>query len=521
MDRNSQKDFLHTVSKMMSEINRNAKYSDETRDCMMEQYAHMSEADQESSLALICGAVSGSYNVAIYFMAELLRILKDLKIINHLAGILMESSYPLWERLNDMTQLRFYLFAYSGFEGHQTYRSLNMIYKEHLDEITAKTGIACAYIPYRERGKKIIIILSQLLGTIHAPTNWLKVITGCCKELSYDVECFVCHLAGKDGHWDYQEFGCFQNFMDSTGQFEYMLDGEQINGYNLALNSSEYIAQLEKAARVIWERKPEYVLEIGEATILAGLCRPFTTVVTMGCTKNMPVTNAPLIALQKDYRKEELQMWKEQLDDGQKTIEAKMLFRDMEHRESYKKEDFGISEEDFVIVIAGNRLDAEIKQDFLEIIYQILELEVCFKIAVIGVCPDFEKRVLAGDWAGRFFFLGGQRKFREAIAIGDVFLNPQRIGGGSGGMFAILEEVPVITLGHCDVESIVGEDFVCGGIEEMPSLVHRYYADLEFMKKQKKNCRKAAMRHAGIDNKQSLRKLSEAVREYAKGMERQ
>lgn len=520
MDGRRSKDFLFAVSKMMKEISEHREYGEDTRQCVLETYAHMSKSEQLSSLKLICGAISETYIIEICMMAELLRIIKDLKIVGCITGILTEPSYPLWERINDMFLFRSYLFSHSDFEGYQIYQNMNLIYKAQLAEIWARGKFVHDYIPYKKRNKKIVIILSQLLGVSHSPTNWMKVIADSYGKLSYDVECFVCHITGKDGYWDYREINWFQNFMDSTEKFQYMLDGVQIQGYNFELTASEYIGQLEEAVRMIWERKPEYVLEIGEATILAGLCSSFTTVVTMGCTKNMPVTNAPLIALQKDYSKEELKMWNEQLGDARKMTEVKMFFRDVKGQENYKKADFGISEEDFVIIIAGNRLDEEVTKEFLEIVYRILDLEACFKVAVIGVCPDLEARVLNGGREVRFFFLGGQKKFRETIAMGDVFLNPPRIGGGSGGMFSILEEVPVITLDHCDVESIAGADFVCDSIEEMVPLAHRYYADAEFMKRQKENCRKAALRHTGIDNKQSLRKLSEDVRAYAKEVER-
>ncbi len=520
MNGRSAKDFLLAVSKMMKEIGEHGKYSEDTRQCIIETYAQMSESEQISSLKLICGAASETYSIGISMMAELLRVIKDLKIIECITGILTELSYPLWERINDTLLLRSYLFTYSDFEGYQTYRNMNLIYKTHLDEIWARGRFLYDYIPHKKRNKKIVIILSQMLGVIHSPTNWTKVIADSYGKLSYDVECFVCHIKGTESCWDWKNVQYFNNFMDVTGQFQRMLGDVKINGYNFTLNASDYIEQLEKAVKMIWDRKPEYVLEIGEATILAGLCASFTTVVTMGCTKNMPVTNAPLIALQKDYSKEELKMWNEQLGDAQKMTEVKMFFRDAKGQDNYKKADFGISEEDFVIIIAGNRLDEEVTKEFLEIVYRILDLEACFKVAVIGVCPDLEARVLNGGREARFFFLGGQKKFRETIAMGDVFLNPPRIGGGSGGMFSILEEVPVITLDHCDVESIAGADFVCNSIEEMAPLAHRYYADAEFMNRQKENCRKAALRHTGIDNKQSLRKLSEDVRAYAKEVER-
>ena len=78
-----------------------------------------------------------------------------------------------------------------------------------------------------------------------------------------------------------------------------------------------------------------------------------------------------------------------------------------------------------------------------------------------------------------------------------------------------MEEVPVITLGDCDVEQNSGKEFVCGSIEEMPKLVYQYYTDKEFMDRQKENCRKETMAKTNVDNEKELRKIHDAVKECA------
>ena len=45
----------------------------------------------------------------------------------------------------------------------------------------------------------------------------------------------------------------------------------QVKGYNFELRGADYIETLRFAAGMAWEKRPEYVLEIGSETILAGL----------------------------------------------------------------------------------------------------------------------------------------------------------------------------------------------------------------------------------------------------------
>lgn len=255
-------------------------------------------------------------------------------------------------------------------------------------------------------------------------------------------------------------------------------------------------------------------MEIGDHTVLADLCTESTTVVSMGCTKKLPITCAPVIASMITYTKEEKQMHKQILNSNQCVVELKCDIEQInaqKQREVYTKETFGLSDEDFVIIIAGNRLDDEIKDSFIHIIYHILEQNEHFVIAVIGDCVSLKSRMKHD----RIYYWGSQIHFRETIGVGDVFLNPPRQGGGTGAIFAIFETVPVITLNDCDVQINVGSDFVCSDPDEVPACIYRYYSDTEFMERQKENCRKRAKILRDPDGGKSFQILCDKVKKAA------
>lgn len=79
------------------------------------------------------------------------------------------------------------------------------------------------------------------------------------------------------------------------------------NVENVRIENDYFEKNLEDTAELIYREAPEWVLEVGEETFLADLCREFTMVVTRGCVKTITVTNAPIIVLASDYTLEEEQ----------------------------------------------------------------------------------------------------------------------------------------------------------------------------------------------------------------------
>ena len=518
LEHNQEKDFLNIINQMLNELDQNLKFGRGTLCDMKLMYQKLAEEKQDRCLAVIYEVMKENYAVEIYLFGVILRETGDKKAVHYVIKLLESKEYPLWERLNDSRQFRRFLFTDNLLKENEKYHSIRHMYEGFLSEIRQEMNCCYSPVPFKKRKKRIIISVSQIVTIYHAPTAYLAHICRCLEKIGYDVECFVCHFHGINGYWNWEQGFRDQNLMCETGPFEAVLGDVKIKGYNLELHDSDYIDTLRKAVEMIWKEKPEYVLEIGSETILAGLCRGFTTTVTMGMTGALPVTNAQLVISLEERFKEKQKVWETLLDDGQMVVFMDFAVHksgEQKRKRKYQKKDFGIPEDTFVLILAGNRLDMEIKEDFETVLFQILEQDEHFAVVVIGRCEELEKRFLEGEWKERFYFLGNRTDFREVIGIGDVFINPPRQGGGTGGLFAIMEEVPVITLGDCDVELNSGKEFVCGSIEEMPKLVYKYYKDKEFMDRQKENCRKQAIAKTNVDNEKELWKIHDAVEKYA------
>lgn len=506
------KKFLTVFQEMIDEKVSVNKISEETIGHMATEYKRLSDSEQEKSIRILHDVLY-DYDLIVYYMSLLLKCTKDCRILFLLEKMLISDQYPLWDRMNDMSNMYAHLFLYPNLcEETEEYRCVRNIYEHIVNEIQINMKYTFPRIPYAERKKSIILVLRVLLTEMHAPSKMARYVYDYYTGIGYEVKCFVCYFKADGGFWLVR---CVNNnFLDITTSFTYSIGQTEISGFNLTLHAADYISELEQTVGLIWSNKPEFVFEIGGHTILADLCVGFTTVVSATCTKKLPATKAPLIVSFVAYSQKEQQMHRQMIGSEQRVIEVTCDINEINSQKEKgiaTREKFGISDQDFVILIAGNRMDTEIGDEFIQIVYQIVQMNERFVIAMIGDCPKLEQKMRHD----RIFYLGTQSNFRSAVAIGDIFLNPPRQGGGTGALFAVLEEVPVITLDNCDVQINAGSDFICANMEEMPQLAYRYFSDQRFMEQQKANCRKRAQELLHADRDQGLHIVCEAVKEYA------
>lgn len=521
-------EFLGIVDEMIRQLSEGRYEPDRILERIKETYRILSEEEKEESIQIVDEELSGDQMYWFFIMSTLLRELEDGHVLQKIRDMLVSRKCLLWERCSYMYQLKYTMFTHRmpQIEEGAKYRMLRDVYESIQQDIRARGAGGYPYIPYQDRRKTVVMVAGQLLDVSHAPTRKFLSIYQYLQALGYEVRAFVCfHPGKKDGDdifWNPSIF--WKNFCDRTTYFSYSAGEITMEGCNLILESDCFLDRLRDFVGLIWEEKPEYVFELGDMTMLAGLCSQFTTVVTMGCTKSVPVTTAPIVARYFEYSKEENQFFRACLTADQTVIDvrhAEKSFEDNaeENKEPHKKQDFGIPENAFVIVIAGNRLDREITAEFLKVIYDILEKDERFMIVIIGQYGNLKQTVAESRYMKRIFFTGSREDFRETIAVGDVFLNPPRQGGGTGGFFAGELGIPIITLDHCDVESIAGKEFVCESVEEMPSLVYRYFTDHEFYEKQKECIMKNVSRQLEVDSVGNFGRLCELVKAVAEEME--
>lgn len=128
-----------------------------------------------------------------------------------------------------------------------------------------------------------------------------------------------------------------------------------------------------------------------------------------------------------------------------------------EKTEPKTKADLKVPEDGCVFVVAGNRLNEEIDDEFANMLADILRaspnayLLICgtdsvrFASAFAGVAQRVRAMAFAADLRGLY----------DAC---DVYINPPRRGGGRTAFLAAVERLPVLTLPGGDVEGLIGAE---------------------------------------------------------------
>lgn len=302
--------------------------------------------------------------VLIYIWSTLLAVLRDEKVIPFIEVLMNHETFTLWQRAELMHQLQRTIFTNGlAVDEKDEYRRNDRIYNSIMDKIREEKKKTFSYIPLAKRQKKVVIILNQLVGRQHATTRIILQTKEYLEAFGYEVKVYVGFMPNENSGIMWYKQCIWNNFMERQGYFKCNVENGRIEGYNARIENDNFEKNLEDTAELIYREAPEWVLEVGEETFLADLCREFTTVVTRGCVRTIPVTNAPIIVLASDYTLEEEQRYQNWLKPYQQFVEVKhSLFRMKQHpeetaekalEESLRKDGIVLSDEEFLEVLDG------------------------------------------------------------------------------------------------------------------------------------------------------------------------
>jgi glycosyltransferase involved in cell wall biosynthesis len=368
-----------------------------------------------------------------------------------------------------------------------------------LDKMKEYLGFDLEPIPRQERNdNKILVTCTQLLGVKHGPTrNALDYCYTLQKKLGKEVFLFVAAETPTTEMAEYEscgiEYRYFNHCDDYEGYFTLDYLDEQIHGYQCKINDDKRDNIIDIIIK-IYQWKPYLVYHIGTENLIVDLCGTFVDEVCVPTANEYPISEAKYHVVTRGIEERDEPVLKFLEERNQKVIESLFVYKLEEPIKKYSKNEFGISENAYVIVIVGARLDQEIKEPFISIMKTILKLDprICF--AFIGNFKKFEERQRCFEEKNRLIYLGFQDDLRGVLNIAELYLNPPRKGGGTSAAEALMEGVPVITLGKCDVAYTSGAEFLVESLEGMPELVRRYMEDEEFCRDKKEKAYQQAQR---------------------------
>lgn len=123
----------------------------------------------------------------------------------------------------------------------------------------------------------------------------------------------------------------------------------------------------------------------------------------------------------------------------------------------YQRRDFGVASNAFVYAVVGHRLDSEVTTEFLQHLEHILATVPHGFVFFLGLFSTYQSRIAPYPaLSRRSAFIGNVGDVASFMEIVDVYLNPDRAGGGSSAVYAMAAGVPVLTLPHGDVAFAAG-----------------------------------------------------------------
>ncbi len=297
---------------------------------------------------------------------------------------------------------------------------------------------------------QVVILTRQILMPPHAPTvDTLQFASRLIKEYGKQVVIISTSeaSAAPDGAVAPATFANLDQRFAGNNKIDY--DGVSIP-FLLAGNgiaSEESVVQI---LQVIDKVKPEMILSIGSPSLMgeafAHRCFSFM----YPTSKGIPLVEDISFHTwdQTDADMENL-LRKEKLAD--KHLFAQHPGFDVKPpSSSLTREQFNIPADAFVFVVVGIRLDTDVSPDFIDVLNRIVQHPKAF-VAFAGNFETYEDMVKDHETlANQSCWLGFQTDIMAVYNISDVFINPDRKGGGSGIVYALQAGLPVLSLPNGD-----------------------------------------------------------------------
>lgn len=323
----------------------------------------------------------------------------------------------------------------------------------------------------KDRNKNIIFITTiQLLDEKHAPTRTVIERARALKKLGKTV--VLINTAEQ-----YLFNGClpvynaiYGRVLEEYNDMQEITFGEDTFPFIQLPEELSEVQKVQVMTRVIYKLKPYYILSIGTGSIVADLCANIVPCAAMSLVfSSLPHTKNCIKILGRNfYENENL------LDND--IIESRFTFELEEQKKNFTRTEFGIPENRFVLVVVGIRLTYDVKPEFLKMLQRVCG-KGCY-VVFAGIMDNYN--VIMKEYpivADNSLFIGFCDDILALMDICDLYVNPERSGGGFSVIEAFEKGKPGVYLKIGDVYSAGGEDFAVDTYDNMVTQILRYKED--------------------------------------------
>lgn len=431
---------------------------------------------------------------------ELLELVKDNNLLNKIITILYEACFCIDMILEEIWELYWLItsFCFRNSDVSIKDGSTRLLYYFIFDHVTNVLPNKYDYQLIGERNKDVVVIVTnQFLGLRHAPTiRILDYAYTLQKEFHKNV------VIVNDGGTNFTKSPNIHNAIN----FNYMNEYNDINSINYK-NETFYFLQnadvmpninsIQKLVNNIYNLRPLLVFNIGDSSLVADYCSFFTTTLSLPCSYKIPISCSKYLLVGRKLNEDDKDVLNCILD-YQKIIEIEINYQYRQNNMIYSRNQFGISEDRFLIAIVGNRLCVEVSNEFLIELRDVITTLNNVDIVFIGEINDKNKIKQILSYEDRVFFTDMLNEAGEFLRHCDLYINSKRNGGGRSSFEALYFGVPVVTPKYGDVYYTCGEEFSYDDGEKLVEIVEKYVICPDYLLSKKELARDRAKHLANI-----------------------
>lgn len=352
-------------------------------------------------------------------------------------------------------------------------------------------GMDYSYIPVEGRNKECIVIATTQFGGIkHAPTRFVLEICYAIQKYLNKRVLLLCEVERTDAEallsLDLKGLSEKRYNEDLNGWFRGEYRGVDIEGYQILLEENTKDEQKE-LMDAVYGLKPLCVWNFGGTPVFSSAMQQFTSVFYTLMNQGYPAVPVDVVV---NYFKGSTLNYPEQLEflreHGVATRDMIFTFPRPEVKGILNRAQLQIPKGAFVLAVAGNRLEKECTEAFLQLLHNVLVQEEEVVVVFIGsVEPETQERFRTEiGAAGRCYFLGYQSELEDMMSLIDLYVDPPHQGGGTIGVSAMNQGKPVLCIKGGDVSSTAGAGFCYDTVEEYEDVIIRYKNDNEYYQSQ-------------------------------------
>lgn len=336
----------------------------------------------------------------------------------------------------------------------------------------------------RRKEGNIAILIPDFLGENHAPAMIYRMMANELSNEGKKIKIFVIsEYAGQKsfGFLSVQR-GLSVTELSAYDQYNRKMLNQDVEIEYIAEDS--IFALLSTAVNEVINFCPQYVIDaMNERSPISGiLCRYFPVL----CYATVTGTSGTF------FTKTTVNIFEYNKEIAPYQVTLPYFLIEKKEAVSYdKKERLGLAEESFIIITVGRRLYSEMDQELANQVVEMLEKNPNMYWLLVGN-TEVEKYFDKKDIGNRIIIVPYEENLTALYNLCDVYLNPDRTGGGFSIMFAMQKEVVIAALKkdlYGAARWVGEEELIEGGYEQLCEYIEKLYQSHKLLCEKKKRMR--------------------------------